>query len=453
MNALSRSRAAAPVRHVHLGLGHFFRAHQAWYTAHAPDAGEWGIAAFTGRRREIAETLAAQDGLYTLITRGPEGDAFEVIPSLSAVHAAADHDAFLAYLADPAVSVVTSTITEAGYRRGSAGGLDTADPDVGADVATLRADRRGKVRTAPARIAAGLLARRAAGSGAITVVACDNLPDNGAVTRRVVTELADAVDPTLRAWADAHVAWTATVVDRITPATTTADVADVRAAGWDDASPVVTEPYSDWVLAARLDAAHPAWDVAGARFVDDVTAFEQRKLWLLNGAHSLLAYAGLARGLSTIGEAAADPVLVGWVREWWRLAGARLPFAGDETTAYCDALLARFTNVRIQHELRQVAADGTQKLPVRVLPVLRAERAAARLPLPAIRVLAAYVATLRTVHPLPADARAEAVRAAASRPTMRETGRAALELLEGGLGEDAELLTAVVDLATETARG
>lgn len=440
------------MRHVHLGLGNFFRAHQAWYTAHAPDADGWGIAAFTGRRRDVADALAVQDGLYTLVTRGPDGDRFEVVPTLSAVHAAADHDAYLARLADPAVAVLTLTVTEAGYRQGRDGGLDLADPEVATDVGSLRADHRGLVRTAPARIVAGLLARRAAGAGAITVVPCDNLPANGAVTRRVVADLGAAVDPELAAWAEDHVAYVSTVVDRITPRATPSDVAAVRRAGWDDTTPVVTEPYSDWVLAGRFAAGCPSWDAAGARFVDDATAFEQRKLWLLNGAHSLLAYAGLARGLTTIGEAAAEPVLVGWVREWWGLAGAHLPFPADETADYCDALLARFTNARIRHELAQVAADGTKKLPVRVLPVLRAERAAGRQAVAAIRILAAYVAALRSGDPLPSDPRADALRAAAALPSTRRTARAALQLLDPELAEDTELLGAVAALAEDVTR-
>src|SRR5215212_6232393 len=166
---LSRStghgRLAAPVRLVHLGLGNFFRAHQAWYTEHAPDAEEWGIAAFEGRGSRLAAVLAAQDGLYTLVTRAADGDQFDVIGSVSRAHAADDHDAWLGYLASPNVRAVTVTITEAGYLRGADGGLDRTRDDVQADVATLRRDATAGVRTAPARLVAGLAARRRADAG------------------------------------------------------------------------------------------------------------------------------------------------------------------------------------------------------------------------------------------------------------------------------------------------
>ena len=190
---------AAPVRIVHLGLGNFHRAHQAWYTAHAGDADGWGIAAFTGRRPAAADALAPQDGLSTMITRGSAGDTFELLGNIAAVHRADDHDAFLDYLRRPEVAVVTITVTEQGY---------LADPsrqlrrtaDVAADIASLQADRAAPVTTLPARLVSGLAVRRDAGAGPITILSCDNLPENGAVTAAVVTQLAQDVDPDLAGW-------------------------------------------------------------------------------------------------------------------------------------------------------------------------------------------------------------------------------------------------------------
>jgi fructuronate reductase len=153
-------RVAAPVRLVHLGLGNFFRAHQAWYTEHAPDAGDWGIAAFSGRSRELPDQLTAQEGLYTLITRAADGDRFEVVGSLSAAHPGPDHEAWLGYLASPDVSGVTVTVTEAGYVRGADGGLDRDRPEVRQDADALRHDPAAPVRTTPARLLAGFAARR-----------------------------------------------------------------------------------------------------------------------------------------------------------------------------------------------------------------------------------------------------------------------------------------------------
>ena len=161
MGQLQRLQAAPPVRHVHLGLGSFFRAHQAWYTAHAPDAAEWGIAAFAGRSTQPSGAFAAlkaQGGLYTLVTRNPEGDCFEVVSSIARVHLADDHAGWLGYLKDPQVQLITTTVTEAGYVRGTDGGLDVDRPEVRSDLDILRADLTAPVTTAPAKLVAGFAA-------------------------------------------------------------------------------------------------------------------------------------------------------------------------------------------------------------------------------------------------------------------------------------------------------
>ena len=174
MKELHRSGVGPPVRLVHLGLGNFFRAHQAWYTTNAPDAKEWGIAAFTGRStarsRSRVAALGSQDGLYTLITRAAEGDRFQVVRSLARIHLADEHAAWLAYLADPQVQVITTTVTEAGYLRGPHGGLDVDRPEVKTDIDALRADVMAPVSTAPAKLVAGFAARRLAAAGPLTVV-------------------------------------------------------------------------------------------------------------------------------------------------------------------------------------------------------------------------------------------------------------------------------------------
>src|SRR5215218_3572342 len=170
---------AAPVRLVHLGLGNFHRAHQAWYTANAGDAADWGIAAFTGRRPDVAEQLAPQDGLYTLITRSADGDSFAVLEALVAVHPSTDHEAYLDYLRRPEVAVVTITVTEAGYVRRPDGHLDAGRETVAGDIAALRGDPTAPTVSLPGKLVAGVLARRAAGAGPIAILSCDNLPENG----------------------------------------------------------------------------------------------------------------------------------------------------------------------------------------------------------------------------------------------------------------------------------
>lgn len=388
-------RSPAPVRILHLGLGNFFRAHQAWYTAHAPDAAEWGIAAFTGRSPATADALRPQDGLYTLITRG-ERDEFEVVTSVSAVHTADEQAVLLSYFASPALAIVTLTVTEAGYRRGPSGGLDATDPEVAADRAALRQGRLDDTHTVPGWLVAGLITRRAADLPPLTLVPCDNLPGNGAVLARVVYDLAVEVDPSLVRWIASHVQFATTMVDRITPATTEDDRrAVLDALGVADAAPVPTEPFSEWIIQGAFPAGHPDWEAAGARFVSDVEPFEHRKLTLLNGAHSLLAYAGGLRGHDTVADAIADPVCRSWVEQWWDEACTQLPLPSAELESYRASLLARFRNPKIRHNLAQIAVDGSLKLPVRIVPTLSAELATGRVPEGSCRAIAAWVLHLR----------------------------------------------------------
>lgn len=437
---------ARPVRIVHLGLGNFFRAHQAWYTEATPDADEWGVAAFTGRSAALADALTAQDGLYTLITRGPDGDVAQVIGSLSETHAASDVPGWLGALASPDVGILTLTVTEAGYLRGPDGGLDVGRREVQADLAALRNDRRATVSTMPAKVVAGLAARHAGGAGGLAVVSCDNLPGNGLVTARVVGAFAALLDPALARWIASDVSFVTTMVDRITPATTDADRdSAARLTGRLDAAPVVTEPYSEWLLCGAFPGGRPRWEAAGARFVDDVTPFEERKLWLLNGGHSLLAYAGSARGHATIAAAVADPTCRQWLQQWWDEAAAHLTVPSDEVVQYRQALLERFANARIQHLLAQIAADGSQKLPIRVLPAIAAERAAGRMPLGGLRVLAAWINHLRGAGVPVTDAAAQRFQEIAAGP-LPVAVRVVLGRLSVDLAADGALVDAVVEL-------
>ena len=412
MNRLTRVGPPPPVRAVHLGLGAFFRAHQAWYTDRADDGADWGIAAFTGRRPDLADALTAQDGLYTLVTRRADGDGFGVVRSVARAHAADEHDAWLGHLASPDVRVVTVTVTEAGYR-----------PDA-----------------APARLLAGLRARRAADAGPLTLVPCDNLPENGRVLE---TALRDLADPSMREWLDEAVSVATTMVDRITPQPTDADRAAVLGGtGTDDRSPVVTEPFSEWVIAGDFLGGRPAWESAGAVLTDDVTPYEQRKLWLLNGGHSLLAYVGSLRGCRTVDEAVADEHCRALLEQWWSVCTPHLTVDRTEAEAYCRALLERFANPRIGYALAQIAGDGSQKLPVRLLPVLRAERAAGRLPDVAVTVLAAWILHLRGAGVPVRDVRGDELRLLAAGP-LPEAVPTVLAALNPELPDDAALVAAV----------
>lgn len=417
----------APVRIVHLGLGAFHRSHQAWYTQHAGDAGEWGIAAFSGRRPDAADTLAAQDGLFTLVQRSGDGDAFELVGSIMEAVDGANLQRLKELVASPQTAVVTLTITEAAYAldESHGGGLESSTP--------------------LGRLVVALAARREAGAGPLAVVSCDNLAHNGTVTRDAV--LALAAWPAGQAgsfagladWIEANVSFVSTSVDRITPRTTTADLGLVAdACGYQDAAAVVTEPFHNWVLSGSFPAGRPRWEDAGAVFVDDIEPYENRKLWLLNGAHSILAYSGLFRGHKTVAEALSDRVCRDAVEEFWDEAARHLP-ASLGIQDYRTALLERFGNSRIAHHLAQIAMDGTTKLRMRALPVLAAERAAGRSGDGAARMIAAWLAyassTAEFQDPLAGD-----IRTALSLEGSERTA-ALLTLLDPELGKDANLVS------------
>jgi fructuronate reductase len=447
---LRRTEGAPPVRMAHLGLGAFHRSHQAWWTGTVGRADPWGIAAFTGRTPTAARALQAQDGLYTLLVRGPDADQAELVTAISSAADGADSAVFTSCLADPAVRVLTLTVTEAGYRQAADGGLDRADPDVAADIAAVRG-RGGPPRTAPGRVLAGLHARQKADAGPIALVPCDNLSGNGEVLRRVLMDLAEARDPSLAAWITGSVSFVSTVVDRITPRVTEEDRATVtRLTGRADRVPVVTEPFREWVLAGDFPGGRPPWEEAGARFVSDVTPHERRKLWLLNGAHSLLAYAGLQRGHRTIADAYADDRCRGWVAEWWAEATRHLPPpVASGSGEYVHELAERFANPRIQHQLDQIAADGSQKLRMRAVPVLRRERAVGRRGTAALRIIASWIAYLpgeRAGQPGLADPLAQ---------TLLKARRATdlLAVLAPDLAADAEVAADLDDLVAEQLNG
>lgn len=390
----------APVRIVHLGLGAFHRSHEAWYTQHAADASEWGIAAFTGRRPDAALTLAGQDGLFTLLERSGSGDKFEVIASIVEAVDGADVGRLCELVSAAATAMVTLTITEAAYGLAADGSFDVGSPGVAGDLTVLAgaagnrgtAGAAGPPTTPLGRLVFALAARRDAGGGPLAIVSCDNLSGNGDVARRAVTGMAEAWDSDIATWIGENVAFVNTSVDRITPRTTEADIAEVEErCGYRDSSPVVAEPFRDWVLSGEFPAGRPRWEDAGAVVVDDIVPYENRKLWLLNGAHSLLAYAGQLRGHTTVAQALEDPLCRDAVESFWDEAEAHLQGKDLHVPEYREALRLRFGNGRIAHHLSQIAADGTTKLRMRALPVLAAERSQGRSGAGSALILAAWV--------------------------------------------------------------
>jgi fructuronate reductase len=437
--------APAPVRIVHLGLGAFHRAHQAWYTARADDAADWGIAAFTGRGPTAAAELAPQDGLYSLVERSDAGDSVSVISSIVEAHDGGDTARLVELLASADTAIVTITVTEAGYRLAPDGTPDLSDPAVIADIAGFAS---GHAQTTLGRLLLGLEARRRASSGPLAVVPCDNMPDNGEVVGAALTGLAASVDDGLARWITENVSFVSTSVDRITPKTTPDDLVTVtRLTGWEDAAAVVTEPFSDWVLSGGFPAGRPDWESAGARFVDEIGPFESRKLWLLNGAHSLLAYTAGQRGHETVAAAIADPVCLAGVEAFWDEAVRHLPERVDlELPAYRAALLERFRNGRIEHRLAQIANDASTKLRIRIAPIVLAERSAGRSGAAGVAALAGWISQMRPGGVLAVsavtDQAADALRDAARLP-LQDAIPALLSLVDPALAADSEIVAAV----------
>jgi len=368
---LTRSDAPHPkVGIVHLGPGAFFRAFGAIYTAEAmqTQGGNWGIRAVSLRSADIRDKLTPQGCAYTAVTLAPEGAKREVIEVIEDILVAPENPkAVLRAMTDADVKIVSMTITEKGYCHNPATGeLRLDDPDIVHDLA-----QPGAPRTAPGFLVHALAARRAAGLTPFTVLSCDNLPHNGALTRRVVLALAQAFEPALAAWIGAEGRFPATMVDRITPATTAADVAALAAAaGYTDNGCVMHEPFRQWVIEDDFVAGQrPAWNAAGAQFVQNVAAFETMKLRCLNGTHSTLAYLGYLAGYETIAETMANPAFAALIDRLW--TAEILPTVpqpeGEDLSAYCAALKARYQNPAIRHRTWQIAMDGSQKLPQRLL--------------------------------------------------------------------------------------
>ena len=357
---------------VHLGLGAFHRAHQAVYTDTVlrSDA-RWGICGVSLKTPRVGAALGQQEGLYTVLERSSTGTTARVIGAIrEALYLGAGVGSLLARIADPVVGVVSLTVTEKGYCHDPATGrLDTAHPDIAHDLA----HPLSPISTIGV-LAAGLAARRARAGGPINVVCCDNLPRNGRIVAGLVVSFAQAWDPALADWIGAHVAFPCTMVDRIVPATTPADVAEAaQLLGVADAVPVVAEPFSDWAIENRFTAPRPPWEEAGARVVADIAPFEAMKLRLLNGSHSTLAYLGFLLGHEFLWQAASDPLLATLIeRMMAREVAPTLDVPrGVDLPAYCAQLLARFRNPALPHRTQQIAMDGSQKLPQRLLATVR----------------------------------------------------------------------------------
>lgn len=348
---------------VHFGIGAFHRAHQAAFTdgCNRDSGAPWMITGVSMRSATVADQLNPQDGLYTLTERSAEGEATRVIGSVAEVLVAGDdRDTIVARLADDHCHVVTFTVTEKGYCRASDGSLDLG----------LAAQGFYPI------LSDALAQRRDAGSGGLSLLSCDNLSGNGKQLGRLMREWIDARAPDLRDWFDTHCATPDSMVDRIVPAPSAADLdALEQRIGLRDEGAIFTERFTQWVVEDDFAGRRPAWEAQGVQIVSDVAPYETAKLRMLNGAHSLLAYAGLDAGYTYVHEAIADRQLRAMVQRLMLEEAAPTIEAGEgqDLGAYAAQLVTRFENPALNHRLDQIAMDGSQKIGQRWLEVL-AER-------------------------------------------------------------------------------
>jgi fructuronate reductase len=364
-------RDRLPVGIVHLGLGAFHRAHQAVYTEDALERqpGPFGICGVSLRSGAVRDRLAPQDGLYTVLTRAAAGERLRVVGCLRQLLVGAeDPAAVVRRIADPKIAIVSLTVTEKGYCHDPAtGALDARHPEIRHDL-----EAPDRPRSAVGALVAGLELRRRHGGPPPTVLCCDNLPHNGRTLRGVALAFAALRDGALARWIEAEVAFPCTMVDRIVPATTAADVATVEALlGLRDEAPVVAEPFRQWVIEDRFTGPRPAWERVGAELVGDVGPYEEMKLRLLNGSHSALAYLGFLAGFEHVFEVMAAPEFVEFVRRMMALEVAPTLSVPVDLCAYQERLLERFADPAIRHRTAQIAMDGSQKLPQRLLGPIR----------------------------------------------------------------------------------
>lgn len=361
-------------RIVHFGFGAFHRAHQALLTNRVLNekGGDWGIceiSLFSGD--VLMSQLRAQDHLFTVLEKGAEGNEAIIVGAVhECLNAKLDSlPAIIEKFCEPQVAIVSLTITEKGYCIDPATGkLDLQNSRIIHDL-----ENPSEPHSAPGILVEALHRRRERGLPAFTVLSCDNIPDNGHVVKNAVLGMAQKRSPALAAWIDSHVSFPGTMVDRIVPAATEASLAEItETLGVEDPCAISCEPFIQWVVEDNFVAGRPAWEVAGVQMVQDVLPWEQMKLRMLNGSHSFLAYLGYLAGYAHINECMEDAAFREAARRLMLDEQApTLRIKDVDLTAYADSLLERFANPALQHRTWQIAMDGSQKLPQRMLDGIR----------------------------------------------------------------------------------
>jgi len=369
---------------VHFGVGGFHRAHQAMYADRLMNDGkalDWGICGVGTMPpdQRMRDVLQAQDGLYTLVVKHPDGTLEpRVIGSITdCLYVPDDPEAVLARMTDPATRIVSLTITEGGYHVNQVTGLfDPDNPGIQHDLGA------GAVpESAFGLVVEGLARRRAAGVPAYTVMSCDNIPGNGDVARRMLTSYARLKDPELADWILTEVRFPNSMVDRITPVTAAADrEALALLFGVEDAWPVVCEPFTQWVLQDEFGGERPPFEDVGVQLVSDVEPYELMKLRLLNASHQALAYLGYLAGYRYAHEVCVDPLFVKFLLGYMDDEGTPTlqPVPGVDLASYKQQLIERFANPEVRDTLARLCAESSDRIPKWLLPVVREQLAAGR---------------------------------------------------------------------------
>ncbi len=370
-------RAALKPGIVHLGIGAFHRAHQAFYTEAVLNkfGGNWGIVGSSLRSASVRDQLVPQDCLYTLVERSGEGEKLQIIGAvLDTLVGPENPAALVAQMAASNIKIVSLTITEKGYCHDPAtGNLNLAHPDIIHDLEHL-----DRPVSAIGFLVAALKQRFEQKQKAFTLLSCDNLPNNGEVLEKVVTQFAAKISTEFSAWIKANATFPCTMIDRIVPATTDEDRREIEARlGARDEGMVVCEPFTQWVVEDKFADGRPEWEKVGVLLVEDVRVFEKIKLRLLNGAHSTMAYTGYLSGFQYISEVMEQPAFVNLVKTYMAREAGETVFApaGFDIEAYKHQLRDRFSNKALKHRTWQIAMDGSQKLPQRLLETLREQLA------------------------------------------------------------------------------
>ncbi|WP_392544000.1 mannitol dehydrogenase family protein [Oryzobacter telluris] len=460
----SYDRAAATVGIVHFGFGNFHRSHEAMYVDRLMERGhglDWGICGVGVLPHDAAmrDAMRAQDCEFTLVVRHPDGTLEpRVVGSvLEYLYGPEDAAAVHERLLDPAVRIVSLTVTEGGYLKNAATGeFDAGHPSVVHDIAHL--DAPG---TAFGYVVEGLRRRREAGLAPFTVLSCDNLQGNGEVARRTVTSFARLVDAELADWIEAEVAFPNCMVDRITPATTDVDREALTSDfGIDDRWPVPAEPFTQWIVEDHFPLGRPALEEVDVQFVEDVTPYELMKLRLLNASHQALAYLGAPLGYLLVDEAMRDDRVRDYLARY--MADEASPTLGElpgiDLAGYRDTLLERFSNPGIKDTLVRLATDGGNRMATFTLPTVRDNLAAGRpveLGAAMVAAWAEYWALIGRgglgASEVPDDVHAAELTAAALDP--RPEAFVELEALFGDLAQDARFLEAYCRLRAVLAEG